>query len=382
MTTSPTALGTKASLLDWNLTDADTRYLTHSIHRYSGKFIPQIARQAIELLTDPEDLVADPYCGSGTTLLEAALIGRRSIGIDLNPIAVLIAKAKTIAVPISEAQPHIDYLSNALETAFASQRSIFGYGQPPESAADSVDAWTRKWFPPRSVEQLFAIQRLVESLSNPSVRTLATVAFSDILRRSSRAHQGYPNVMFDKQRTDVPEPYPIFLRRLRDICDASDQLSRIQLAPVLIVRGDATAMPVDSESVDAIVTHPPYIGSIPYAEYGSLSLKWLGHEPRELDRRLTGGVRQSKDVVARFELGLKDMLAESSRILRPGGSLFMLVGQPRVRGARVDLAGMATRLGSSVGLRLEASVDRVGANRRANLMGSETGLFMRRSARR
>lgn len=64
---------------DWEFTDSDTQYLTHNIHRYSGKFIPQIAGKAIELLTNPQDLILDSYMGSGTTLLEAALRGRNSI---------------------------------------------------------------------------------------------------------------------------------------------------------------------------------------------------------------------------------------------------------------------------------------------------------------
>src|SRR5260370_36405030 len=84
--------------LDWDFAEADTQYLTHSIHRYSGKFIPQIARQAIELLTQPSELVLDSYCGSGTTLLECSVSGRWSIGIDLNPLAVLISSVKSTLI--------------------------------------------------------------------------------------------------------------------------------------------------------------------------------------------------------------------------------------------------------------------------------------------
>ena len=87
---------------DWEFSDADTQYLTHNIHRYSGKFIPQIACRAIELLTEPNDLVLDSYMGSGTTLLEAMLRGRNSVGVDLNPLAVLISKVKTTIVSFDD----------------------------------------------------------------------------------------------------------------------------------------------------------------------------------------------------------------------------------------------------------------------------------------
>ena len=83
---------------DWGFSDADTKKLTHEIHRYSGKYIPQIAKQAIELISFPGELVLDPYVGSGTTLLEANLSGRKSAGIDLNPLAVLISEVKTTPI--------------------------------------------------------------------------------------------------------------------------------------------------------------------------------------------------------------------------------------------------------------------------------------------
>ena len=69
---------------------------------------------------------------------------------------------------------------------------------------------------------------------------------------------------------------------------------------VHVVRGNATALPMANDSVDAVISHPPYVGSIPYAEYGALSLRWLGFDPKQLDRQLTGGRRQSREVVERF----------------------------------------------------------------------------------
>ena len=80
--------------IDWEFNNSDTQYLSHNIHRYSGKFIPQIARSTIELMTDPEEIVLDPYLGSGTTALEAMLLGRKCIGVDLNPLAILISQVK------------------------------------------------------------------------------------------------------------------------------------------------------------------------------------------------------------------------------------------------------------------------------------------------
>ena len=73
----------------------DTTYLTHNFHPFPAKFIPQIPRILIEQFSEPGDTVFDPFCGSGTTLVEASLLGRNSIGTDINPISILASRVKT-----------------------------------------------------------------------------------------------------------------------------------------------------------------------------------------------------------------------------------------------------------------------------------------------
>jgi len=80
----------------------DKSYLTHNFHSYPAKFVPQIPRIVIEKLSKPGDIVLDPFCGSGTTLVEAKLTGRHSIGLDINPISILSSKCKT--TPLIESQ--------------------------------------------------------------------------------------------------------------------------------------------------------------------------------------------------------------------------------------------------------------------------------------
>lgn len=80
---------------EWNFHDADTTEVLHGLHPYPAKFIPQIPHKAISTWTTPGEMVCDPFCGCGTTLLEASLLGRPSIGIDNNAVAILVSKAKT-----------------------------------------------------------------------------------------------------------------------------------------------------------------------------------------------------------------------------------------------------------------------------------------------
>lgn len=371
--------------LDWDCRDADTQYLTHGIHRYSGKFIPQIARQVIELVSNEGDLILDPYCGSGTTLLEAALSGRRAIGIDLNPLAVLISSVKTVDVSYEELNEFVFELEGRIRSLFDLQPELLHAPLSARALSKRVEkdwrwtsAWHTKWYQPHVLRELIGIHQELGRLSSGPCRNIALLAFSDVLRKTSNAHHGYPNVMFDKSRGRTAHPAPLFLQKLRQVGEAISKLEgALRVAPT-VIRGDATSVPLRSESVDAVVTHPPYIGSIPYAEYGALSLVWLEHDPKVLDEQLTGGKRQKKDVVQRFERAYGQMIAESARVLKKRGWFFTLVGAPTVRGELVDMASMTRTRAEQAGLKLSAEEHRTGINRRANLMGHETMLFFRK----
>ena len=84
--------------LDWNFTESVTKYATHGFHTYPAMMVPQIAAQLIKEYGKNKKLIYDPYCGTGTTLVEANLAGINAIGTDLNPLARLISKAKTSVI--------------------------------------------------------------------------------------------------------------------------------------------------------------------------------------------------------------------------------------------------------------------------------------------
>jgi hypothetical protein len=227
------------------------------------------------------------------------------------------------------------------------------------------------------IQALSAIKGFAEAQDDPRLRNIALVAMSDILRKVSRAHQGFPNVMFDKKRTVTASVRNEFLGRLNDIIAAVSSLTesvgaRTGLTTPTVIQGRAEDRQVPDESVDSVISHPPYIGSVPYAEYGLLSLKWLGADAKELDANLTGGKRQSKDVVERFRRGYTGMLTASNNAIKSGGSIFLLTGNPTVRGEVIDLVAMTTDIAKSLGLSLSYTADRQGVNRRANKMDLET----------
>ena len=380
------SITTEVLAQSWEYADVDTQNLTHNIHRYSGKFIPQIPARAISLLTESGDLVVDPYCGSGTTLVEAALLGRHVIGVDLNPLAVLISRVKTTPIPKAD----LDGLLAALTKTLTKNRLDYRLPLFRHMAGESrsmterdprfIHEWYRKWFQPDVLRELIEIDLAIREINDDALRDVARVAFSDILRRSSNAHSGYPNIMFDKNAPEKEPPIRPFLTALERTVRMASTLSTVgaSWSRVEVRQGNATALPMDDASVDAVVSHPPYIGSIPYAEYGALSLQWLGVDWKQLDRELTGGRRQSSGLVERFEHGYGDMLKEAARVLRPGRYAFLMVGNPVVRGEVVDLAEMTLRLARDAGFNFVVRTERKGVNRRANRMGAEHLLFFQK----
>ena len=371
----------------WEFAEEDTQYLTHNLHRYSGKFIPQIASGVISALTSPGQLVIDPYCGSGTTLLESAILKRKAIGFDLNPLAVLISKVKTRPIEIGR----LNFLKNHFSEILAALQNrnggsllsndhidyLFAQAKSNEKASDD---WFVKWFGQESLHELIVLDIGISQIDDEDLRDVAKIAFSDILRRCSKAHSGYPNVMFDKNAKERPRPSKLYMPALEKVCTMVGELaeSEINLDGVKVQRGNAQDLPLENASVDAVVTHPPYIASVPYAEYGALSLMWLGHNPKVIDKELTGGQRMSRHVVTRFEAGYKGMIEESFRVLKKGHFAFLMVGSPVVKGNLVDLEEMTIRLCQEAGFSLELNAKRKGTNRRANKMGEESLLFFKK----
>jgi len=382
-----TALRDKITKIDWNFTTTETDYLTHNIHRYSGKYIPPIARCALELISDEGDTVLDPYVGSGTTLLEANLLNRHSIGVDINPLAILIAAVKTTPISdakLNELQKYFTKIYSTIELNESKQTTLLSkenqqFSKCFNSSKYIEDKWFQKWFSPPILRKLVILHYHIKHYKDADCSRLALLSFSNILRRCSNAHSGYPNVMFDGKKVNTVNVNRLFMKSLKTTCDMVKTLSGvIGPANINIHIGDAQKLQLEDETIDAIITHPPYIGSVPYAEYGLLSLKWLGVDPRKLDEKITGGRRQSKTVVERFRNDYGKMLSECYRVLKPGKKLFLMVGNPKVKGSVIDLVQMTEDLAHEAGFQIICKTFRTGMNRRANKMGAETLLFFSR----
>ena len=264
---------------EWSFSDESrtkTNSYTHSYHRYPAKFIPQIVKQLVSDYTKTGDTVLDPFGGCGTTLVEAKLLGRDSIGIDINPIAELITEVKTTPIKPVTLSKEVRRVLLALEK----------YRPPQKNEISSErDQRIAYWFEGSIVHELDYIYKIIKQTRTKKIRNFFLVAFSHNLKNSSRWLMKSIKPTIDKNKIPVP-PIKTFSGHLRSMEKKNTAYyreleSRGNLkVPAKIYRRDTTQpLPVKDCSVGLIVTSPPYVTSYEYADLHELSLLWFRNDP-------------------------------------------------------------------------------------------------------
>jgi site-specific DNA-methyltransferase (cytosine-N4-specific) len=321
--------------------------VTHGLHPYPAKFIPHIPRNLLAAFGRVDLPVLDPMCGSGTALVEAALSGYRAIGVDLNPIAVLAATAKTTRIDRGREEA-LARLSGQLRTdALNAEESC--------SRAEPRDFHNRtKWFEPHVIQELARALELADVLE-PGARTIAQSAVSAVLVAVSNQ---------ESETRWCAKPKSIAggetLTRIADKLDAAvvraREFTHLAADEVQVLRSDARALPLADGSVGTIVTSPPYANSHDYYLYNKLRMFVLGYDVARVQAAEIGSRNRHSDLKAPIEHYLEAMrcaLGDWKRVLAPGGRAAVVVGDAVVRGTVYDMGEQFTVLADDVGLELE-----------------------------
>jgi DNA modification methylase len=379
---------------------------THLIHPYPAKLLVHIPFLFLsnDLLSKPGDLVLDPFCGSGTVLLEAQLASRHAYGVDANPFARLVAQVKT--TPITQ-----EVLLKALNTIIK-ETPLRPAGPPP----DVVNL--AHWFYPSKARTLQCLHEAIEGISDSAVRNFFLVCFSLCVRKVSLADPRL-SVPVRLRLGQYPKDHP-----LRKESDAHlNNLRRVNVSEVFahvaranIVRmGRLTARATDSSvaipcsdarslcfefslngnrgrqlpdnSIQLVITSPPYPGAQKYIRSCSLSLGWLGlsktSELRLYKARTIGREEFSKDeckqvpptniiaadkalayvakrnqtravIAATYLNEMRIAFREMFRVLKPGGSIVLVAANNRIAGREFLTVDYLQAIAEQCGLLLVA----------------------------
>jgi DNA modification methylase len=349
----------------------ELNYATHGYHRYPAKFIPQVAARLISSFSNEGDLVVDPFMGSGTTLVEAKLHRRPSLGVDINPVAFLITKAKVTPIDPARLQWAVASLENTLQTEVP---SIFRPSSPSPYLSTIPSLPTSPqidyWFPPETKRELMLIYQAVEALPDEDLRTFFRCAFSHILKPCS----WWSNKTIKPVRNltkRLPSPITTFFKHVRFMVQGNQQfldLLRERKAEGIIVEphcADARQLPLADASAQLIVTSPPYLTSYEYADLHQLTMLWygdiLGVVPlKEFRRRFIGtaacsgkpinmGSQIAQTIVdalqeccpekareaAVYFTEMRECFLEMWRVLKRGGYACIVIGNTRLCGVEI-----------------------------------------------
>jgi hypothetical protein len=323
--------------VDWNFPAATTLATSvHALHWFPGNFIPQIPSFLIQALSSPGDLVADPFCGSGTTGVEAVLIGRRAWLSDNNAVSSLITRAKIFLLTDPVLRSRFSEWCSPVLWQSLSPKSSQSFREAPQSVRD--------WFHPDTLAQLNNIWSAIESIENDRCRTVLQMLFSETL--FSCASVGRPTTSGGGKRrhhwgwiADNVKPKSHLWHDARRIFQSSvEQTEEVMCASPLFhpesLRfqvADARDIPLAGNSVDLVVTSTPYLGMIDYANANRLTYDWFNLNMVQ-DRRSEIGPRARRNNLsepASYLEAIRCSVAEISRILKPKRFCAVVVGSSR-----------------------------------------------------
>ena len=363
----PSTAFASLSCRDWSFTEADTRYLTHDLHPYPAKFIPQIPAHLIGRLSMPGDVVLDPFGGSATTAVEAVLLGRRAVSFDANPLSALIGRVKTGFMATS-VRTDIDQLCAAIDGHIISftthQRHWVTHlmSQYRKYLPDIPNI--EKWFNDYVIGELCLIRHLIEQTTAGLARDAACLALSRVIMRISNQESETRYVSVNK-----PLRPTIALRAYLESLKAVSR--RLENAAVDLQFADARYLVGDSRydlpnevgenSVDLIVTSPPYPNATDYHLYHRFRLFWLGFDPKALGKIEIGSHLRHQRNATGFEEYREDMsqaLVGCAQVLVPGRYAVFVVGDAIFKGESFSTSDAIAHAAREVDLDVLGVIDR------------------------
>jgi len=309
----------------YNQTHSVNQHLTHWIYPYKGKFHPQMIRALLNILKlKKNEIVLDPFMGSGTVAVEAQLLGINCKGIDVSPLCVLQSKVKANSVYVAK---EIERLRHEAINAFSASnpsRSNDYLAQTYDEFLSSIDN--------ERVQNFYLMTKLV--------------AVSDRARRKRDIVQSFVKNL-DKMIASI-EDYQTVVRKLD-----------LKLGEVDIRQGDGRHLPLEDESIQGIITSPPYSIALDYIANDAHAFKAMGYDLDKMRNEFIG-VRGNGET--RIKLYNEDMIKsfhEMYRVLEKGRSCAIVIGNATYQQHEVKTIEFAIEECKKLGFTLINNINKI-----------------------
>ncbi len=378
-----------------NLTQKDTSYATHGFHKYPAKFIPQLAKRCIEENTKINEIVCDPFMGCGTTLIESLVSGRKTVGVDINPVAYLISKVKTNPINPYKLKNETDNILYDLKLYFESRNK----NQKTLSKIEIVPIIPNNerieyWFPDKKLrEELGTILGRIDTIKDKDIRDFCLCAFSNILKNASIWLMKSIKPTRDlNKKIDIP--MNLFSRQIKKMIRGNDVYWNIlstnlkgNLKSYLnLKKADARNLPAENNSVNLIVTSPPYVTSYEYADLHQLTALWLEYTKsvNEFREGFIGSIHKKEfnhdgiksklakqeieelskkskkeaESVRNYFFEMQQCFEEMYRVLKPKGRACIVIGNTELKKVPILNAEVFTEMMISLGFKIHKIIKR------------------------
>ena len=365
-----------------------------SIHPFPARMAPGLALDVIAGNRKPIRIL-DPMSGSGTVLAVAHSKGHHAVGVDLDPLAVLISRVWTTAIDVEAVQDKAAIVLEKARQIFASLPTRDAY---PRNADPDTRRFTRYWFDDYARRQLASLALVIGRTRDSTIREALWCAFSRlIITKKSGASlamdlsHSRPHRKFKRAPTKPFRKFLAAVDRVTNNC--VDIGSQTQGPAVQVHEGDARCLDLLEESIDLVITSPPYLNAIDYLRCSKFSLVWMGYSVNELrslrstivgtekgiDARDDDEVqkilselklqpklqKKQEAMLARYIHDMQCAVRETCRILVRDGKAVYVIGENTVHGTFIRNAMILEAIANSVGLRCTAKHTReLPANRR------------------
>ncbi|WP_375324494.1 DNA methyltransferase [Flagellimonas sp. GZD32] len=366
---------------DWTFKNVkSTEQWTHGYHRYPAKFLPNIVKKIIENHTQEGDLIADLFAGCGTTLVESKIHGRKSVGVDINPVAQLIARVKTQPIDPIELEKVFNELIQSLKV----YNEVDYHNIEKHERIDY-------WFYPENKYRIAFLYELISGLDESSqIKDFFLVALSNILKNCSKWLQTSTKPQIDPDKNPI-NAFTAFKRQVRTMMrknsDFFKELEKLKFSNVesKIFLRDARKTEIKGSSINTVITSPPYVTSYEYADLHQLTGYWFDYVSNLLEFRKNFigtfysygtelkteskiaqdlidklreiHLRTAKEVTNYFN-DMKLVADEMYRILKTDGQAFIVIGNTTFKNVKILSAEIFAELLELSGFEIQEVIKR------------------------
>lgn len=333
-------------IFDFN--GVDTSYLTHSLHPYPAKFPPQLPKTILKQFSKIGETVLDPFCGSGTTLVEARLQGINAIGVDVNSLFCLLSKVKLTPLRANQ----INAIDNFTEL-ISNESFNWKIGNKSKVKVKEFEG-LKHWFQLNVAEEITFILSEIEKLSDNDAKDFLKIVLSSIIVRVSNQESDVRFAAINKNIEDC-YTFDLFIDQTKKYSERIIEYSNLlkYQTEVKIYNADSRSLSfLKPQSIDLIITSPPYANTYDYYLYHKLRQRWLGLDVQFAQYNEIGSRREYsslKENPKKWNNDLIKCFVEINRVLKNKGVAFIIIGDSVIKKELIKIDEIIKGFSHSIG---------------------------------